>query len=178
MSRLCLINVENSLSGSLIFYMITKRKNAMNINMTHLSREAYGLLESGVGYRNEEFFGDHITDIKDVVEYQTFVLENQDIPDTILLLYDSILTKEEKDLFQSCLQDDDLTDQIHQFRDMVFSLAKKETGKEHPICKWLASKEIVAKYYNGSADTIVCYDIPDRYAILSDLGKDGILVAF
>lgn len=150
----------------------------MNMDMTHLSKEAYDLLQSGVGYRDEELYGDHVTDIKDVVRHETFTLGNQDIPYTILSLYGSILQKEEKELLQSCLQDDDLSDQIYDFQNLIFSLAKKETGKEHPICKWLASKEIVTKYYNGNVDTIVCYDIPDRYAILSDLGRDGVLVAF
>jgi len=49
-----------------------------------MSKEATTMFSIGVGYRNEDVFGEGFTDIEAVSVYETFELRNQDIPETIL----------------------------------------------------------------------------------------------
>jgi len=162
--------------------------------MSQYTSETERLLKAGKGYRSEIAFGDKYTDIASVIRHETFVLENIDVPKTILRLYAKDLVKEEKDMVEKLIRAGEgkslpKTDPIVQalFGDLVAALAEEKTATQYPYCKWITSKDAVLDYYLSSRkylslkekeDTIDEYEIPKGAIVLADTGYDGCLMAF
>lgn len=157
------------------------------MNLRNLSGETLQLLNEGVGWRTENFSGEGIRDIQRVVDFETLELLNVDIPETMLHLYSSLLTREEAELVSlyTLVQDPEVDweelafRKRQQFLDTVFNLAIRVTGNPTPHCIWLADMDTVQAYYlQGEEGDIDGYAIPDNACVLADLGYDGALFAF
>lgn len=131
--------------------------------LSALSTETRKILTSKKGYRNDEFFGDRVLDLYDIIQYEIIELGNEDIPDTLLN------TQPE---FQNYIKDGSLEELAKSC--CVFL---KEKYPRYKTGLWLATKEAVQTLYRGT-ENISEYHIPAEYIVLSDLGFDGCLLAF
>lgn len=150
-----------------------------------LTQETRRLMEDSVAYRDDYAFGDGVRDIAKVVPYEVVVLGNTDIPETVLRLYSDRLTEGERETMELYLGVQDPEEDIEELvmnqtklGQIALDLAKRVTGNPEPQCVWLASYDTVLSYYNGTDDTIRAYAINPDVCILSDIGYDGVLVAY
>ena len=130
-----------------------------------------------VRYRAEDTYGEGHRGIVEVMEYEIFELENEDIIDTLGSTYfsdNSLKSLEFRSLVsnQFCSKLTAL-DSIT-FCERVLELLNKKTGENLKYCLWLADLETVLKLYEGV--NVDAYDTSD--VVLSDLGYDGSLYAY
>ena len=142
-----------------------------------LTQETRSLLEAGSGYRDDAVYGDGVTDIARVTDYETFELGNTDIPATVLELHGDLLTDGEKEILERCAScgDDARYEFRHEFSGIIARIARKAAGCPDPQCLWLASREAVENIYHGSDIRKVM--IPADACVLSDIGQYGALFA-
>ena len=111
-----------------------------------------------IGYRNDDYYGSHITDLYKIVEYEIEELGNLDIPDYLYEHYEF-----------DYVDDETLSEQTVGFLKSEFP--------EYRYGLWLASKKSVSELYGGEFSEVREYKIPETAIIISDLGFDGFLVA-
>jgi len=130
-----------------------------------------------IRYRSEDTYGEGHRDIVEVMEYETFELENTDIIDTLGSTYfsdDSLESLTFRSLVgnQFCSELTALDSTT--FCERVLELLNRKTGKDLKYCLWLADLEAVLELYEGV--NVDAYETSG--VVLSDLGYDGSLYAY
>lgn len=149
------------------------------------------LVLSGVGYRNETYYGSGVRSLSEIIEYERFELENADIDyfcrkynssNNDRYWYDEIIAKTPTKSMD-----------ILGFVSKTMSIPEERLGgiwvTSSPFnvanlyCdKWeldAISNMTVNEYVNlGDYFTKVKFNPLHKYMIISDLGNDGILVAY
>lgn len=120
------------------------------------------------GYRNEEVYGSRVNNLYDIVDWEINELENLDIPDYLQKHYGFNAFEIDFDRYDY-IEDGSLAEATIDFL--------KQRFPEYKYGLWLASKEAVVDYYEGDENNMNRYIIPDDAVIVSDLGREGYLVA-
>ncbi|PGK51714.1 hypothetical protein CN918_28400 [Priestia megaterium] len=116
-----------------------------------LSSAATNLLEERIGYRNEGLSAGTFT-IKQILEFETKELGNDDILETCQKLYGT---------------------------NDVLKIIENKFGHLGVYGVWFARKEDILEYYAEDGETeVTMYRIPDNHLLLSDLADEGVLIAF
>lgn len=122
----------------------------------NLSKTALSILQTRIGYRNDELYNSKVVRFEDILCYEVKELGNLDILETCKSLYNVKI---------SC---DDIDKSI---QSVLYYFCEK-LKSDILFAKWLTTKKNVNKLYEGNAKG---YNIPDFSFIASDLGDDGIL---
>lgn len=119
-----------------------------------LSSTAIQIIDDNIGYRNDNLYsGDDYT-IEDVLNYEYNELGNEDI-------LDYTNSQDGNDVLQSVVK------HLH----MTFPLTQ-------PIyAYWFTIEDAVIELYNGNIEPITAFKLPSQFVIISDLDRDGILIA-
>ena len=134
------------------------------------------LNESKVGYRCEDLFGEGIVDLEDVIRHEMFVLDNNDIPRTVLSNFDA--SEDEREIIESSGDQDEIVETIINIIHRTYPNAK--------YCKWLcdSKQDIFDSYiaWHDDGTTIDDY-VFDKYEInndipIADMGEEGYLYVF
>lgn len=120
-------------------------------SLNNISETAKELLERRIGYRNDGL-STGIYKIKDIIDFETFELGNEDIYDTC--------------------------EEVWNTRDPL-SVIHKFYGHIDVYGMWFGRREDILNNYAEDGETEVSrYSIPKKAIILSDLGEEGVLFAF
>lgn len=116
-----------------------------------LSNTANSLIQEKIGYRNERLSSGVYT-IKEIFEYETKELGNEDIYNTCKKLYGT------KD---------------------ALKIIEDTFGRLNVYGVWFAKKEDILENYAEDGETeVTSYRVPENHLLLSDLGDEGVLFAF
>lgn len=118
--------------------------------MPELSDTAKQIQQSNIGFRNDFLFSGDDYLIQEVLKYEIYELNNDDILDFLNV--------------------DGIND--------VLKYIKEYFKTNSPIYGyWFTSKAGVKSSYAGDTEPISKFNLPEKYLILSDLDSDGILIA-
>ena len=135
-------------------------------------------------FRNPYYAGDGEVKAFEVMSFEILELGNTDILYTLLengLIQDQLLLESISSVANYIedfggpgyyVEDHTCEDVIHN----ILKEIKRVTGKDIRVALWLASKEAIIKYYDGSENNIIEYPTSD--VVLSDLGEQGSLFGY
>lgn len=119
-----------------------------------LSATATQIIDDNIGYRNDNLYSGEDYTIEDVLNYEYNELGNEDILD-----------------YTNSQDGND----VLQFIAKQFNLTLPFT---QPIyAYWFTLKDAVIELYNGNIEPITAFTLPNQYVIISDLDRDGVLIA-
>ena len=146
--------------------------------MCSLSETLKTMQETGLGYRNDNFYGSGVRDIEDIVYFEIEELGNTDIIYTMSKLYkldwEKYVEEEDGDYFVP-------EDYLHEIQNNILSYLEKHFGESHTnLCGiWLTTEEAVKKRYcSNSEEEIMEISIGKTWLPISDLGFDGTLFVY
>ena len=116
-----------------------------------------------IGYRSDSCYGEGVSNIVDVIDFEFNELNNTDIP---------IYLREHSDF-------DDAEELLYGCgADAFVERLNELTGKTLTRCRWLCKSkcDVIAAGYAEDESEISAYKTSD--VILSDLGIDGVLYAY
>lgn len=155
-------------------------------NNIKLSKETNKIIKENKGYRSEVPFGSGVRSLIDVIDFEIGELGNSDIVlfcnDTYNLNLDLECGTDKTDEYydeelDSMIQENHTyyTEEIMDFISKTFNCEKEELEGI-----WLASKEAVNDFYcKDEIDKCIdTYELPEEYLIISDIGFDGVLIAY
>lgn len=155
----CDIDMVSSRWEDIYNYIIDDKK--------YLSNTAKEIINSNKGYRNNSLYDSGVTCLRDIMEFEINELENEDILDTVSLLYPQAFLQPDKYLN---------IDNI-----LAFVQEKLDADSDDLKGIWLTSKDGVKRnYLNHNEETEISYvDLTNKdYIILSDMDDMGILIAY
>lgn len=135
-----------------------------------------------IRYRTENFAGSGERDAVNVMWYETFGLGNTDIFDTLSksILMDHPLCEDfdtfTRELDAQGFVDDYTEDDGKAIMQRVLETVNHATGLHVRYALWLADKEVVQGFYQGTEADIESYTVGPL--ILSELGHDGTLYGY
>lgn len=133
-----------------------------------MSQQAREICLNGCGYRSELLYGEGYVNFKDVLAHETIELGNSDIYETMRRLYLMPLP---------CGTCPDNEEQCRKNNEKIISYVAKKLGTDRLYCKWLCTtKQDVIDSYDEPEGSITKWNIPVRSMVVSDCGKEGILV--
>ena len=157
-----------------------------------LSNETNEIILNQTGYRTEVFSGSGIRNLEDVISYEISDLGNSDI-----VLFCNNFYNLNLDLECDVDEDDDEEDYREELDMMIqenymyyletlLSFIEKKLNCHKSELKglWLAKEKTVKEFYLKNLDDdspenyIDEYRLPSEYLIISDLGYDGVLLAY
>lgn len=154
--------------------------------LLHLVTSMYECHIFCLKFRSEVPFGDGYRDIIDVMCYETYVLGNTDILETLkgtMEKHDKPLADDMGhmilDMIDNGYVEDMGEDSWKEFFGKVVSVLNRVYGTELKYCLWLADYETVRDYYGEGKlekEDIDAYEESD--IILSDIGYDGKLYGY
>lgn len=147
-----------------------KVQYVVGLIMEDFSPTAQNIMQTRMGFRSESYSGSMVRDLKEVVSYE-LGMGNNDIIKFCQEQYH--LDVESPD------EDSILADRLY-YESGVWQVVKERLGDPKGCdALWLTSlKGVTGKYLGGGNYDYDLYILPPRFMVLSDLGEDGILVAY
>lgn len=138
-------------------------------------------------YRTESYSGSGIRDLKDVMFFEIFELENTDILETQV---NDILDEDLKEKIEKILSDDKIFLSLEEpdiellVEELIIDMSKR-SGRHLTFALWLADYDVVrdpsengyGQYLDNTNSDIDKYCIKNGF-VVSNLGKGGKLFAF
>lgn len=133
-------------------------------------------MEEKILYRTETIYGSGVRNLRDVIEFEILDLGNIDIPDTLLRTFKT--TKDERDILEDFIDNSEIyqEDNKEKIVDICLNIIKREYPNAK-YCLWLADKDVVKDFYDGTDDDIDAYKIEIDKPI-SNLGYEGQLYLY
>lgn len=119
-----------------------------------LSATATQIIDDNIRYRNDNLYSGEDYTIEDVLNYEYNELGNEDI-------LDYTNSQDGNDVLQFIAKQFNLT---LPFKQPIYAY-------------WFTLKDAVIELYNGNIEPITAFTLPNKFVIISDLGRDGVLIA-
>lgn len=139
------------------------------------SQACKNILEADIGYRDENYSGSGVTSLREVITFEMTELCNTDIPETLKEIYDDFPNIE-------ISQEDSC-----KLANFVIDYVEDKLGKSDCKALWLADREGFIENYIDSYNLDTYGEdyvdeckvvLPADYCVISDLGSQGILIAY
>lgn len=152
----------------------------------NLSKEVREIIEKNKGYRSEVPYGSGVRRLEEIVDFEIGELGNSDIvlfcDEAYNLNLDLECDTDEEDEYYSEELDNMIQENHTYYTEQIIDFVSKAFGckKEELKGLWLATKEAVSDFYcKDEIDKCIdTYILPEDYLIISDIGFDGVLIAY